>query len=310
VTVQPSVLEALRERPELKGRGLTARFLYAMPASNVGFRNMMVDADLDERIADRYSDGLRGLWYELAANVVPLRLEVTPQAKATFLAWRQMLEDERRPGGLMVALNEWSIKVESSVARAAALLHLAHGKGGSPVDSADMAAALVLGEYWITHAQAVHEMWGTDEMTHVAQAIVRWLDETGTTEFSVRDAYNANRQLMPRADDAVEPLGLLVERGWVQPMFDGPITVGKRGKPSPRFAVHPELSSHIRNNHAVMRFMRLETEKRSFSLSPSTNTNTGNLTHEPHERMTASERREPAEDQARKYEDIVSEAGF
>jgi putative DNA primase/helicase len=283
VTVQPTVLEALRERPELKGRGLTARFMYSLPKSNVGYRNMMVDAELDERITDRYTDGLRSLWNELAANVVPQRLEMTPQAKATFMQWRQMLEEERRPGGAMTALSEWSTKVESSVARAAGLLHLAHGKGGSSVDSADMAAALTVGEYWITHAQAVHEMWGTDATTHVAQSIVKWLDDGGLGEFSVRDCYNANRQMMPRADDAIEPLSVLVERGWVQPLFDGPLSVGKRGKPSPRFAVHPELSSHVRSNHAVMRFMRIETQKRSTSSSSSVSTATENPTHEPHE---------------------------
>lgn len=286
VTVQPSVLEALRDRPELKGRGLTARFMYSMPASNVGFRNMLVDADLDERIGDRYADGIKAMWHALAGHVMPLRLEVTPQAKATFMAWRQMLEDERKPGGAMAPLSEWSVKVESSVARTAGLLHLAHGKGGAPIDSADIAAALAVGEYWITHAQAVHEMWGTDETTHVARGIVRWLVESGLNEFSVRDTYNSNRQLMPRADDALEPLALLVERGWIAPLFDGPIGVGKRGKPSPRFAVHPAISSHVRNNHAFMRLMRLETEKRSFSLSPSTDMNTENRPHEAHERMS------------------------
>lgn len=283
VTVQPTVLEALRERPELKGRGLTARFMYSLPKSNVGYRNMMVDVELDDRIADRYDAGLQQLWAELNGNVVPQRLEMTPQAKATFMQWRQMLEEERRPGGAMVALSEWSTKVESSVARTAGLLHLAHGKGGSSVDSADMAAALTVGEYWITHAQAVHEMWGTDAITHVAQMIVKWLDDTGLGEFSVRDCYNANRQMMPRAEDAIEPLALLVERGWVQALFEGPLSVGKRGKPSPRFAVHPDLSSHVRNNHAVMRFMRIETQKRSTSSSSSVDTDTGNPTHEPHE---------------------------
>lgn len=308
VTVQPTVLEALRERPELKGRGLTARFMYSMPASNVGFRNMLVDAELDDRVAERYADGMQAMWRALAGHTVPLRLEVTPQAKATFMAWRQLLEDERKPGGSMVALSEWSVKVESSVARTAGLLHLAHGKGGAPVDSADIAAALAVGEYWITHAQAVHEMWGTDATTHVAQAIVKWLDEAGVTEFSVRDAYNSNRQLMPRADDAVEPLELLVERGWVMPLFDGPIGVGKRGKPSPRFAVHPAISSHVRNNHAVMRFMRLEKQKRSISLSQIMNTDTEKSTHDTHERMSPSVPvSDTPSDQAANLEDM---AGF
>lgn len=283
VTVQPSVIAALAERPELKGRGLTARFMYALPKSNVGYRDMMVDIELDERVKADYDRRLAQMWRDMEAySVSPLRLEVTAQAKAEFMEWRQVLEHERRPGGVLTGLVEWSQKVESSVARLAGLLHLAHGKSG-PLDMADIRGALTVGEYWITHAQAVHEMWGTDPVTHCAQAIVRWLDEHQIDEFSVRDCYNGNRSVMPKAEATLEPLGLLVERGWVLPLFEGPLSVGKRGVPSPRFAVHPDLSSHIRNNHAVMRFMRLETSENSISLSLPTDSFTQKSTHEPHE---------------------------
>lgn len=283
VTVQPTVIAALAQRPELKGRGLTARFMYSLPKSNVGFRNMVVDVDLDPVIQRTYERHLEDLWRNLNTyQTSPLRLEVTPQAKAEFMAWRQLLEQERRPGGILTGLIEWSQKVESSVARLAGLLHIAHGKN-SQIDMADMRGALTVGEYWITHAQAVHEMWGTDPVTHAAQQIVRWLDEQELTEFSVRDCYNANRAVMPRAEDALEPLGLLAERGWVMPMFDGPLTVGKRGVPSPRFAVHPDLSSHVRNNHAVMRFMRIETPKITLSPSFPESVNERTATHAPHE---------------------------
>ena len=284
VTVQPTVIAALAQRPELKGRGLTARFMYSLPKSNVGFRNMVVDADLDPDIKRRYDRALEDMWRDLNAyDVAPLRLEVSPQAKAEFMAWRQLLEEERRPGGALTGLIEWSQKVESSVARLAGLLHIARGKAGAPIDMADMRNALTVGEYWITHAQAVHEMWGTDPITHAAQAVVKWLDEQELAEFSVRDCYNANRAVMPRAEDALEPLGLLVERGWVQPLFDGPLSVGKRGVPSPRFVVHPALSSHIRNNHAVMRFMRIETPEITLSPSFPESVNERTPTHASHE---------------------------
>jgi hypothetical protein len=40
VTVQPAVLRACRDRPGFRGRGLLARFAYAVPQSTVGYRKV------------------------------------------------------------------------------------------------------------------------------------------------------------------------------------------------------------------------------------------------------------------------------
>lgn len=308
VTVQPSVIEALRDRPELKGRGLTARFMYAIPRSNVGFRNMTAEAELDDRVADAYADALQGLWRHLAGSGLPVRIEVTPQAKAQYNQWRQMLEQERRPGGEMVALTEWSTKLESSVIRLAGLLHLAHGKGASPIDASDITAALTVGEYWITHAQAIHAMWGADPVTTAAQTILKWIAAAGLVEFSIRDCYNAHRQMLPRAEEALEPLELLVERGWLRIPDDQPLSVGKRGVPSPRLTVHPELSSYFRNNHAVMRTMRLETQKSSSSSSTHEDQNAPAPTHDTHDTHGPHEAENDSDHSA--WQEPTGDAGY
>ena len=41
VTVQPHIIQSLAETPELRGRGLTARFMFSLPVDYVGHRNMM-----------------------------------------------------------------------------------------------------------------------------------------------------------------------------------------------------------------------------------------------------------------------------
>lgn len=269
VTVQPTVLQSLAERPELKGRGLTARFMYCVPQSNVGYRDMSAEARMDPEIAEKYDAGLLALWRRLVPLETPERFELSREAHTAFVVWRQEMETGRRPGGSLVALTEWTTKVESSVLRVAGLLHLADGHGASRlIDANTMDRALRVGEFWITHARAVHEMWGADPLTHVARKILAWIADGELREFSVRDCYAAHRSDIPRADDAVEPLTLLTERGWIQPLFEGPLSVGKRGVPSPRFQVHPEMASHVRHNHVVMRAMCLETKKGDLSLSP------------------------------------------
>lgn len=286
ITVQPAVLAALAERPELKGRGLTARFMYSLPTSNVGWRNMMAEAQLDERISATYREELLALWRRFHGSVGE-RLRLADDARQWFLQWRQALEDERRPGGELVALTEWSTKAESTVARLAGLLHLAHGHAASdPITAATMRNAIEVGEYWIAHAKAVHTLWETDVVLGRARTILAWVGEHDHDEFSVRDCFAGNRATFTKVDEIVEPLALLVERGWLRPLFDGPLVVGKRGVPSPRFAVHPLRSSHIRNNHARMRVMCLVTEKKDLSLSLSTNTDAADAAHDAHARMT------------------------
>lgn len=290
ITVQPSVLQALAERPELKSRGLTARFMYALPASNVGWRNMTVEAHLADDIAERYHDNLQRLWRSLADLTPPMRIEVDHDAKAMFMAWRQELETQRRPGGDLAPLTEWSTKVESSVVRVAGLLHIAAGKGQSAIDVADMSAALDVGRYWIDHAHAVHQMWSTDDTLEIARRIVAWIRRKSLTEFTIRECYNASRSLTPTADDVVDPLAILVARGYVRTADGSSLSVGRRGVPSQALVVNPLLCvvadkfpSHNRHNHAPMRLMRHRDTKNELSLSISRFENADPPAHEAHE---------------------------
>jgi hypothetical protein len=283
ITVQPTVLAAIAERPELKGRGLTARFMYSLPVSNVGYRNMLVDSQLDQRIVDTYRDRLLALWRRIETRTAD-RLDLAPDARQMFLQWRQALEEARRPDGELVALTEWSTKVESTVARLAGLLHLAHGHDtATPVTAETMHGAIEVGEYWIAHAKAVHTLWDADPVLAGARSIMDWVAAQQLTDFSVRDCFAGNRAPFKKVEELLEPLALLVERGWLRPLFVGALVVGKRGVPSPRFAVHPTGSSSNRNNHARMRVMCLETQKSSSSSSLTQMTDKAPPAHDAHD---------------------------
>lgn len=240
LTVQPSVLARLTDHPELAGRGLTARFMYSLPLDNVGRRNLIDAPPADPIVANNYEKHLLALARRLDQNTGgPLRFN--QDALEQFLAWRQRLENRRQPAGDLRPMAEWTTKLESSTARTAALLHLAAGNNQDrPVDQRTLDQAIEIGEYWLEHAKAVHDMWGADDTLSKARQILAWVVQNGILDFSIRDLYGANRRLFPRADDTVQPLELLVERGWLRPQFDGPISVGRRGKQSPKFAVHPD----------------------------------------------------------------------
>ncbi len=237
LTVQPAVIEKLRDRPELAGRGLTARFMYSLPVNNVGWRDLN-RAAINDETSNQYGQHLSNLIdaQDKFSNFSTLELE--PAALDQFLTYRQTLETRRRPGQDLQHLAEWSIKLESSVVRTAALLAIANEH---PVITAEtMAAAIRIGDYWIGHAHAVAELWGTDPVTALALRILEWAQRHPDGEFSHRDAYLAHRSAAPRSVELDGPLELLESAGWVRRVrVERRLSQGGR-PPSPRYQVRPK----------------------------------------------------------------------
>ena len=243
LTVQPSVIAALAERPELAGRGLTARFMYAVPPDVLGNRDLSLRAGADDVLALRYEQELMTLGRRLLSWETPATIVMTPEAAQHYTDWRQALEDRRRPDGDLRPLAEWTGKLESSVVRCAALLHLAWGKGaGEAIDLAGIAQAIAVGEYWLAHAGHVHDMWGTSPDIADARMILDWAARKGVTSFTARDLYAANRARFRKADDVLPGLGLLTERGWCRTEDGGPVAT-QRNKRSVVYVLHPEFST-------------------------------------------------------------------
>jgi len=238
LTVQPAVLEKLRDRPELAGRGLTARFMYSLPANNVGWRDLKKQTEPGNRTDDAYIEHLEQIMaiHDKYGNFRPLHLD--PDALTMFLDYRQSLETRRRDGNDLCHLAEWSIKLESSVARTAGLLCVANGE--EQVTRQIMNDAILVGDYWIGHAKEVAALWGTDPVTALAIRILAWATKRRGQPFSHRDAYVAHRAVAPRSGDIDGPLELLVSTGWIRPIpVDKSLSRGGR-PPSPRYEVYPK----------------------------------------------------------------------
>lgn len=218
LTVQPTVIERLAARPELAGRGLTARFMYSIPADTVGYRDMTRPdrtASLARNIyATRLTDIARsaGTWEQ------PVTLRFDDTATALFAEWRQHIEHRRRPDGDLYAMREWTTKLESSVARTAALLAIADGnRTTDPIDVETLKRALTIGRYWIEHARAVHGAWGASKTQADALAIWRWLQAHGHTEITERDLWRGVRRRFDEVKEFMEPaLKYLTESGHIK----------------------------------------------------------------------------------------------
>lgn len=248
LTVQPTVLVEVGRNRELVGRGLTARFMYSRPMDTVGIRDKTRESTYCDSIEARYEAEILKI-----ARIVneqyadePLRLEFSPEARKTFLAWTAAREELLKPFGPLRHMAEWVAKCDSTTARLAGQLHVADGINGTVIDLATVERAIEVGDYWTEHARSTFDVMGaSDDLGH-ARHIHEWLagrsDQSATITF--RDIQQHIKKRVPKVADMVPAVDLLVEYGWLRPLFDGDIGmhVG-RGKPSPSFAIHPALLS-------------------------------------------------------------------
>lgn len=233
-TVQPTTLDQIGANSEMQGRGLIARFLLCEPNNNVGTRNRTAQHTIDATITNKYNNEMQHIYYH---SHTELTLEGPPSD--IYADWDQQLENQLKPGQPLEHLAEWVGKLRASVIRIAALLHHAWGQEDTTISTQTLQDAIDIGNYYLAHAQRIADRWGSNPTIHAARAIQEWATRNQLDEFSIRDLYSANRRRFPSVEDTREPLVLLVERGWLRPLFDGPIQVGRRGQESPKFATHP-----------------------------------------------------------------------
>jgi replicative DNA helicase len=246
LAVQPEVLRGLAGRPGFGGRGLLARFLYSLPESLVG-RRQVGASPVAPAVADRYALELQALAASLAAPTgddSPAVLTLDQEAGELLLGFERDLEPRlAAASGDLAHLAGWAAKLAGATCRIAGLLHLAsHLRDGwnQPIGADTFAGAARLAGYLVDHARAVFDLMGADPRVDDARWLLDWITRTGQAQFTRRDAHAAApRGRFPKATSLDPAIGLLEEHGWLRRVDADP--VGRRGgRPSsPRFLVNP-----------------------------------------------------------------------
>lgn len=244
LAIQPDVLRSVGERREFRGRGLLARFLYAVPVSLVGARNVTDPAPVPAEVRDRYHTRLRALveHYAQADDVKVLRLD--PDAYGHFVEYRRRLEPRLGAAGDLHHLGDWGGKLHGAVIRLAGIITAARDTTAETIDAPTLDAAVTIADYLVPHAIAAHEAMGADGPIGGARHLLAWIRrhvvETDAGRFTRRDAHQANRARFPKVADLDPVLDLLTEYGWIAPeeTHVGP----KGGRPSPAYEIHPHIA--------------------------------------------------------------------
>ncbi len=238
LTVQPDVLRSLAGQPGFRGRGLIARFLFALPESLVGHR-LFQSAAADERSGERYGCLIRALGNWLLSSEEMSALHLSPEALMVWRAWAETVELEQREGEALAHLRDWASKLAGATVRIAGGLHLAlqaeEPERSLVISGETMGAACLLGRYLRSHALAAFGMMGADPAEQLAERVLTWIRERSLSEFSLRDCYRALKTV---AAEMVEALRLLETLGWLRRL---PLAE-TGGRPSrARWAAHPTL---------------------------------------------------------------------
>ncbi|SBW21010.1 hypothetical protein FDG2_1865 [Candidatus Protofrankia californiensis] len=232
VMIQPAVLRQFGSDDNLAGRGLVARFLFVLPASLAGWRDIN-PPPIPPGVTATYHQRIHDLAATLAEWTDPAVVTLTEDAAALRVAQAERIETELRPGGAYREMREWANKLAGTTLRLAGLLHVAHHPADSwrrPIHADQMAGAIALADTLAAHYTTALSTVTADPTATPARTALRFLIDRQISSFTRRELHRRAYRHFPRAADVTAVLDTLTTLGWI------------RQTPNGRYQVHPDAA--------------------------------------------------------------------
>lgn len=244
LAIQPGILFEVADNPQFRHSGLLARFLVALPASNIGTRDVRRSSAIDPGVKARYEAGILGLLKDRPNYAVePQRIEFTDPAREAWFCFAEEIEREQGDGRRFESIRDWTGKLPGQVARIAALIELADGgRAEDGVSLQSVERAVEIGRRLIEHAMSMFGMIGANERDADALAVLRWIkaDPAGRRMFDRTTLYNAHEaRFGGNTDRATEAMKRLASWGVIRHERQKPGTKG--GRPREVYLVNPRV---------------------------------------------------------------------
>ena len=248
---QPNVVSSVLGNKTFRGRGLTARFLYCMPLSQVGSRRFD-SVPVSKDAASAYDRKIVNLLDDEYPNT-PQVITLSNEACRLITAFAEELEPKLAAEYAEIA--DWAGKLVGNTLRVAALLcrtgmYLSHDFLDDPealvVDASTMRNAIRLGQYYLSNALAAYDALPEKPMHVNANRILRMIQEKGLREFDRRAAmrYCAS---FKRVDEIQPVLDFLEDYGYI--FQQASMTKTPTGRPPlPKYTVNPKVWEMFRQN--------------------------------------------------------------
>ncbi len=257
LAIQPDVITSLRDKKGFRGRGLLARFLWAIPESLVGRRDPN-PPPVPLEVSQAYDDAVTSLLRrptrcDETGEIKSQPMDFNAAAHALVVGLKAKNEGKLGLGGEYEDVADWANKLAGETIRIAGLLQLADhalepdataplGVGTDP-----MRWALRITDYLVTHAQIAFDMMGADPIAGLARYILAWIRRNGVTSFTRREAYMPLRARFKQPAELDPPLDLLIEHEIIRRRPDPPRS-GRGRTPGPTFDVNPQIHSQKSQN--------------------------------------------------------------
>jgi hypothetical protein len=242
LAVQPHIIEELSHgsKRRFRGIGCLARFLYCIPESNIGTRDMMQRRVISDEVRQPYHRGVQSLLGipPMLVNGIeqPRTLRLNRDALATWTAFHQALEKRQGDTGDLGSIADWSAKLPGAALRLAALAHVVEfGPDELIISRPTIERALDLVDLLIPHALTAFSLMGADQATADAKYVARWIKARGLRVLKQNDIYRGCHGRIARVDRLQKALAVLIERH----MISDPIVESTGGRPSIHFLVNP-----------------------------------------------------------------------
>ena len=247
LAVQPHVIAGLAQKPGFRGRGLLARFLYAIPISLVG-RREIDPREMSATTEQDYANLIARLLnmpssQDELGEPAPNPISLTTEAHQALRAFRVWLEPQLGEHQELEVIADWASKLEGVVVRLSGVLHLVQHADNlapwqEPISEGTIASAIELAHYLIAHARAAFALMGADPAVEDAKYILSLVKRHGLREISRRDLHTLAKGRFKRVTDLGPGLAVLMEHEYAR---ERPQTA-KRGPgrpPSPIIELNP-----------------------------------------------------------------------
>jgi len=237
--VQPESFAELAAGKRLRATGVLARYLYAIPKSNIGTRDVRQRKPIPAHIEAGYHDACMALLegYEERGNE-PRMLPFTADALEPWLAFADGVEKHQGEGGRFEAISDWTSKLPGAAARLAAVFQLAeHGLDTREVGRAAVERALDLCRLLIPHAEAAFAMLGADDTDTDALAVLRWIKAGALRDFTRREAQRSMHGRFSKVERLERALAALCDLY----IISGEKKAATGGRASSFYLVNPKL---------------------------------------------------------------------
>ena len=247
---QPAVLNGLVKIPGFRGKGLLARFFFALPSSPLGHRTLD-SRPVPVEVREAYHQAITQLLQlRPQEGGQPHRLRFSDEAFREWKAFQRHVEDELRDGGTFEHIRDWAGKLPGAVARLAGILHCADHAGGDPhagpIELPVTESALAIGALLERHALAAFCLMDVDSTLDEAQKVWAWGLRQRQATFSQRECFHALQGTFHEMAAIRPAFEILGERGYLFPL-----PIDKRvGRPSPRYRVNSRIAKEWQNGMA------------------------------------------------------------